>query len=307
MFLLLLQSVMLYKILLFLFLCCTLHTYAQPDTLQVALPDSLATAAPVQDSIVSPRVATLSWQQDTAYTRLYSNLFPSGQKQYVFMIDSVRKPADKHLLFYMLAGLLLLVGIIRTFFPKHINNLFRLFFQSSYRQKQAKENLLQDNLPSLLLNIAFFLSGGLLIALLAPHSLQLQRFPLWLLWLYSAAILTIIYIGKYVFILFCGWAFNVAKLAANYSFIVFLINKVAGIFLLPLLLLLAFSRGGMYDVVATIALSVVVLMLVYRYVVALSTVVKNLKISVVHFFIYLCAVEILPLLVIYKLLFITIR
>jgi hypothetical protein len=80
-----------------------------------------------------------------------------------------------------------------------------------------------------------------------------------------------------------------------------------GICLLPLLAIIAFSRGQTYETAVTVALSVVLLMIVYRYIVALGTVVKNLKINAVHFFIYLCAVEILPLLVIYKLLFMLIK
>ncbi len=70
---------------------------------------------------------------------------------------------------------------------------------------------------------------------------------------------------------------------------------------------MAFSHGHTYDAAVTVAMSLVLIMLVYRYIVALGTVVKNLKINAVHFFIYLCAVEILPLLVIYKLLFIIIK
>jgi hypothetical protein len=147
----------------------------------------------------------------------------------------------------------------------------------------------------------------LLIAMLVNGSPQVADMPLWLLWLYTFVTLAIIYSGKYLFVSFCGWAFNVPHFAFNYNFIVFLINKVAGICLLPLLLIMAFSKGETHDIAVTIALSLVLIMLLYRYIVALSTVVKNLKISAVHFFIYLCAVEILPLLVIYKLLFILIK
>ena len=254
-----------------------------------------------------PAVNTLSWEQDTAYRKLYRNLYPAGKGKAVFMITSIREPNKKDDVFFMLVGVLLLIAITRSGFPKYFQNIFRLFFQSNYRQKQSRESLLQDSLPSLLLNIAFLLSGGLFIALLAADSPQVAQFPFWLLWLYTFGTLAVIYLGKYLFINFCGWAFNVPQFAFNYNFIVFLINKVTGILLLPLLAIMAFSYGQTYDVAVTVALALVLLMLLYRYIVALSTVVKNLKISAVHFFIYLCAVEILPLLVIYKLLFVVIK
>jgi hypothetical protein len=304
------NTIMLNKTLLVILLFFSLKIYAQTDTARSRPP-----VQPVQDSVVVRDTAaqakiavhTLSWQQDTLYTRLYRNLYAGNKKGAVFMINNMRQPGNKDELFYMLAGLFFLVAIIRSGFPKYFQNIFRLFFQSTYRQKQSKESLLQDNLPSLLLNIAFLLSGGLLIALLANGSPQVAQIPLWLLWLYTFGTLAIIYIGKYLFILFCGWAFNVPQFAFNYNFIVFLINKITGICLLPLLAIIAFSHGQMHDTAITVALSLVLLMLLYRYIVALGTVVKNLKISAVHFFIYLCAVEILPLLVIYKLLFIIIK
>jgi hypothetical protein len=319
---------MLKKSLILILLFFTLKTSAQTDTLRsqpvskaVVGHDSLLRGRqqvhPVRDSVIQNSIPvkrpakqaahTLSWGQDTAYRKLYRNLYPAGKARPVFMITSMRQPTNKDELFYILAGLLFLVAVIRTGFPKYFHNIFRLFFQTNYRQKQSRESLLQDNLPSLLLNICFLLSGGLLIALLAADSPQVVQFPFWLLWLYTFGTLAMIYITKFLFITFCGWAFNVPQFAFNYNFIVFLINKVTGIFLLPLLAIMAFSSGQMYDSAVTIAISLVLIMLLYRYIVVLSTVVKNLKISAVHFFIYLCAVEILPLLIIYKLLFIIIK
>jgi hypothetical protein len=301
---------MMNKTLLLILLFFTSFTYAQStDTTRRQAVQPVSDSLARQDSALAakPLADTRSWAADTAYTKLYRNLYPAGNSNAVFMINKIRQPGSKDELFYMLVGLLLLVALIRTGFPKYFQNVFRLFFQANYRQKQSKESLLQDNLPSLLLNIIFLLSGGLLIALLANGSPQVAQLPLWLLWLYTCGTLAVIYIGKFLFITFCGWAFNVPQFAFNYNFIVFLINKVMGICLLPLLAIIAFSRGQTYETAVTVALSVVLLMIVYRYIVALGTVVKNLKINAVHFFIYLCAVEILPLLVIYKLLFMLIK
>ena len=54
----------------------------------------------------------------------------------------------------------------------------------------------------------------------------------------------------------------------------------------------------------TIALCIAVLLLALRYLVSLTRVRKNLNLTAFHFFVYLCAIEIMPLLIIYKLLFI---
>lgn len=273
------------------------------DAALVALTDSTKTLK--KDSVVKAKpTRKLTWVQDTAFNKYFKNPYPKAKQQAVYMISKTRQAANKDVLFYILAGLFLFLAIIRAGFPKYFQNIFRLFFQSAYRQKQSKESLLQDNLPSFLLNIVFILSAGLFIALLSYTSARLQQFSFWLLWLYICAVLAIIYVGKYLFISFCGWAFNVQQPAFNYNFITFLVNKMAGISLMPLLLLLAFADEQLYHIAYTIAITIVIILLLYRYIVALSAIVKNLKVHAVHFFIYLCAVEILPLLVIYKLLFI---
>jgi hypothetical protein len=129
------------------------------------------------------------------------------------------------------------------------------------------------------------------------------QWPLWIIILLSAGVLAAVYMIKYLVTLFDGWVFNARQAAANYSFIVFLINRFAGIVLLPLVLLAAFYNGETQIVMFTIMAGVLVFLLLYRYLLSLTVVRKNLKMSALHFFIYLCAVELMPLLVIYKVLF----
>jgi Domain of unknown function (DUF4271) len=102
---------------------------------------------------------------------------------------------------------------------------------------------------------------------------------------------------------FTGWVFNARESASTYSFIVFLINKMIGVALLPLILLLAFSSGHVWDISITLAAGLVILLLVFRYIISLRIIRGTLNINPLHFFIYLCAVELMPMLIIYKVLF----
>ncbi len=128
--------------------------------------------------------------------------------------------------------------------------------------------------------------------------------PFWQLFIYSTTLLGIIYSVKYFVILFTGWVFNAPDSAAEYRFIVFLINKLIGVLFIPILFIIAYSNNETKNIVITVALCIAVLLLALRYLVSLARIRKNLNLSAFHFFIYLCAVEIMPLLVIYKLLFV---
>ena len=252
---------------------------------------------------VTARVILEKKQHDsmTYYAILPISYLPFN-KPPLFMLIQERVQQSKDEIFYLLCGLALLVAFVRLVFPKYFNGLFLMLFQTSFRQKQTKEQMAQDHLPSLLLNIVFIISGGIYFEFILMRY-GLDQFSFWWLLLYSTSILSIIYVGKYIFLLFSGWIFN-EKMAANtYIFVVFLVNKVIGIALIPFLLIIAFSSDDIVQVAVIISFFIFGILLFYRYLVSLGTFHREFKVSALHFFLYLCAVEILPLLLIYKALF----
>ncbi|HVZ25639.1 MAG TPA: DUF4271 domain-containing protein, partial [Sediminibacterium sp.] len=109
--------------------------------------------------------------------------------------------------FYLITGVLLLLACIRSGFPKYFRNLFLLFFQTSLRQKQTRDQLLQDNWASLFSNLLFVVSAGLYITLLVQLK-HWSHLPFWWIAAGSAGLLGLIYLVKYLFLLFAGWVFN---------------------------------------------------------------------------------------------------
>ena len=268
-------------------------TTTSADTL---MRDSLAAA-----TIVTP-VKPLTWSEDTAFQNLLKLPYIKKDIQPLLRNGDPHLPQNKDYLFYLLVGIVLLVAIIKQLFPKYFSNLFRLLFEASFRQKQKREQLMQETLPSLMMNILFIIVGGLFIAILA-NTYNWLHTSFWWLIIYSITVLALVYIFKYIVIQFTGWVFNAKEPASTYSFIVFLINKIIGVALLPLLLLLAFSSGSIWDITMTIATSVIILLFLFRYILSLTIIRSTLNINPLHFFIYLCAVELMPMLIIYKVLF----
>jgi hypothetical protein len=88
--------------------------------------------------------------------------------------------------------------------------------------------------------------------------------------------------------------------AEAYVFVVFLINKMIGIFLLPFLVVIAFADSNLYLVAMTASWCIVTGLLVYRFILTYSAVRNQVRVNIFHFFLYLCAFEIAPLLLIYK-------
>jgi Domain of unknown function (DUF4271) len=208
----------------------------------------------------------------------------------------------KEYLFYFLVFLLLLFGVIRRAFSKYFYDLFRVFFKTTLKQKQTQELLLQSPLPSVVMNSFFVLSAGLYVNFLLQYFQLSVTENFWLQYVYCAAALTAIYFLKYTGLKITGWLFNVSSAADSYIFIVFIINKMMGIFLLPFLLLLAFSTPQLSGIVMIVSWIGIGMLLLYRFVLSYGAVRKEVKLNSFHFILYILAFEIVPLLLIYKLL-----
>lgn len=214
--------------------------------------------------------------------------------------STVRVIIGKDLLFYGIVFLLLLFAIFRRAFPKYFTDLFRLFFRTTLKQRQIKEQLVQTPLPSLLLNCFFVISGGLYITFLLGHYKVEPVHNFWLLFLYCMAGLSAAYLIKFIGLKVSGWLFNMAEAADSYIFIVFIINKMIGILLLPFLVLLAFALGDVYKVALTLSFCLVAGLLAYRVILTYGAIHNQVKVNPFHFFLYFLAFEIAPLLLVYK-------
>jgi hypothetical protein len=220
----------------------------------------------------------------------------------VVEIFEIHHPNSKDSLFYLLVGILFYFALIRVFFEKYFNNLMTLFFRVSLRQQQIREQVLQTPLPSLLLNILFIISGGLFGCYLLHYSRIGEGIRFWVLYLYCMMLLAAVYLVKFIVLKFVGWVFSISRATDIYIFVVFLVNKMLGIFLLPFLILITFSGPQMREIVITISMAMVFMLWTYRALAAYRPVRNEIKLTPFYFFLYLCAFEIAPLLLIYKVL-----
>jgi hypothetical protein len=261
------------------------------------LRDSLFLADSLRKASVN--AAILPFVDTSTYKKYQTHPYLPLNKPGVFRIIDYREKHSKDDLFYLMAGVIFFLAFIRAVFSKYFRNLFLLFFQTSLRQKQTREQLLQNNLASLFINLLFFISAGLYISLLIKHK-NWATGSYWWLALYCGIGLIFIYLVKYLFLLFAGWVFNTKEAAGSYIFLVFMVNKVMGIILVPFLLILSFAKSGVIEAGLIVSYVIIGLLYVYRYLLSFGTFRNKLKVNGLHFFLYLCAVELLPLLLICK-------
>src|SRR5436190_13350714 len=130
--------------------------------------------------------------------------------------EAKKKFQGKEPEFYLLVVLLLIYAMLQRAFPKYFNDLFRLFFRTTLKQLQIREQLMQTPLPSLLLNIFFVVIGGLYISLVLSHVKWNPVDNYWLMTVYCIAGLSVIYSIKFLSLKVSGWLFNMQAAADVY-------------------------------------------------------------------------------------------
>ena len=216
---------------------------------------------------------------------------------------TARRWEGKEPIFYSLIGLLLFFAILRNSFYRYVQDLFKTYFRTTVKQRQVKDQLLQSPLPSLMFNIFFILSIGMFLALVLQYFGLGTDINFWLLYLYCIIGLMAVYGVKFVTLKLLGWLFQAPEATESYIFVVFTTNKIIGMVLIPFLVVLAFSFGHVRQAAVTLSLFVIIGLLVYRFFLSYTSIKGKLKISFFHFLVYLLAFEIVPLLLINKLLF----
>ncbi|MBN8668984.1 MAG: DUF4271 domain-containing protein [Chitinophagales bacterium] len=297
--------------LLFLFIWFSRSVSAQgPDSLSVP-PDTVRT-------VVIPPVII-----DTTSAKLDSIRIADSLAQVKYLNDSIAKARavppppprkdppkrdfqGKEIFFYVLVVLILFLGILKKLFPKYFADLFRIFFQRTLKQRQLYEQLVQTPLPSLLLNIFFLVVGGLYISFLLNYYNLEKVDNFWIQALYATGGLCAIYLGKYATLKFSGWLFQLTDPADDYSFIVFMINKMIGMFLLPCLVLIFLAGSSLAQFALYFSFVGLTLAWLYRIVLTFQLSRNRVKVNLFHFLLYIFGFEIIPLVLIYKLLLLVI-
>jgi Domain of unknown function (DUF4271) len=281
------------------------------NSVAVAAQDSVAALPPAQagNSVIDtvkqqhPVLTSDTVSYDSCRNYIITKMLKlNTQAKGEFAIQQPKQMAGKDWLFYYILGLLLMFAALRLTYTRYFKDLFRFFFRTSLRVNQIREQLAQSGLQSLMYNVFFAFSFGVYVYLLTTYFKSSLQVSAWLIPIGATVCLLLLYLGKYLFLKFSGWLFGMQTATETYTFIVFLINKVAGVAILPFIIIIAFSRPEIVSITVTLSLVLVIGLFLYRFLRAYQPVQSEVKVSRLHFFIFFLAVEIAPLLLIYKVL-----
>jgi len=282
---------------LFIFMLSAASLCAQNRDTLVAHRDSLV-KMPFADTIKAPDSA----KAITAAKPFFElkNKLLNTTAEPVSLAVQPKKMRSSDAFFYLVAFMVLLLAFLRYFYSRYFANLFRVFFNTSLRQNQITDQLLQAKLPSFLFNIFFVVSAGIYVYVLLSHYRLFTADNKWLAVFISVVLMGLVYFIKYCTLKFTGWITGLGTEVNIYVFVIFLINKIMGIFLVPFVIILSFSAPEIAGIAAMVSLMSIGVFLLLRFFRSYGLIQNQLKISKFHFLLYIAGLEIMPLLLIYK-------
>lgn len=155
--------------------------------------------------------------------------------------------------------------------------------------------------PYYLLYVNFLLNAGMFI-FLVTHVFQGESFYNIRFLLICLVMAAIAFLFKHILINFVSYLFHLDQETRRYNFLIVVFNCVLGLFLVPFNLLIAFTESGQYKILLVFwMLGVVTIFYLYRTFRASRQGSKFLSSTPFHFLLYLCTVEIAPVLFLAKL------
>ncbi len=291
------------SLILLLLLLVSVNVFAQSKTDSSINALALPAASTQLDTLHFKIKLPVKSYQSALNNLLSANRYLDTKEPAVSFSGRKKQRLGKEYLFYLLSIIFLMFGVFKIFYSKYVNDIFRVFFNTSLRQNQLTDLLLQARLPSLIFNIFFTISGGLYVWLLLIHYYFNDKEYNSRVLLLCIAAIACVYIIRYCVLKLIGWISETETAWDTYIFVIFLINKIVGITLIPFIIFLAFAPPFLITGVVNLSFIVLIIFLLMRFFRAYSLLQPQVHFNRLHFFMFTISLEILPLLVLYKVLF----
>lgn len=197
---------------------------------------------------------------------------------------------------------LFLLASVRFLFGKYLSKLVDSIFNfhtANYLFLEKNINIIK---ASILINILFVVNISLFIAnVINSSSVSSSQVCGFREFVFLSIGIFFLYLGKIIVVRGLGYVFKGTNESKEYLFTTFMYNKNLGLFLFPVIIALPFVQSFAVEWLMYIG----VFMIFFFYVLRISRGLKILfrkHVSIFYMILYLCALEIFPLLMIYKLL-----
>jgi hypothetical protein len=206
----------------------------------------------------------------------------------------------RRFLFVTILIMFIILTLIVTIFRILIEKIMKAFARDNMLHQLHREQSSGLAVAYLILYLLFFMNGGLFAFLAGRYyGLSVSSSNLYVLLLCIGGVAGF-FVAKHFVLWFVSFVFPVGKEVDSYQFTIMIFNIVVGLLLVPVVLFIAYAPESTTKAVLYGAFGLLGLIYLFLYLRGLFIASRFIAGNKFHFLLYLCAVEIAPILVILK-------
>jgi len=224
----------------------------------------------------------------------------SYKSKSMFGTGHIRYARDRWVIIVLLA-LLLYAAMLNLIWNAEIKQVFRSFYSKrSLSQVSGKEESTISAGAFIGLFILFGLTFGLFLYQLASYKSVYYSISGLGLFLWLATIIVILFAAKFLVLKVLGFIFDAQNVVKEYISLLYLTYFNAAFVFLPVTLCFSLLAAVFIPVLLAIVFVLLVVVFAWLYLRSSMNIISNIRFHKFYLFIYLCALEICPILILIK-------
>ncbi len=209
-------------------------------------------------------------------------------------LGDVRSTSGGTPLFFIGLASFLFFGLLRFFYARHLDDLVNVLSKSTLGRMTSKDSLWRNQLARVMFTILYYISCGFLLGQFIKFFTGLQQSEL-MFWIWGVGAVIGLFILKRVSIHAVALIFKLSGTATTFFKHISVVNQLLGFILLPVGGAMLLLPAKISIILLFIGGIIVVISLIYKALINMAYVRNMSGVSFLHFIIYLCAFEIIPL------------
>ena len=209
--------------------------------------------------------------------------------------------AYQRFLFVVVISLLVLLTLLMTGFRAFFQRAYSAFINDTMMNQVYRDRESAGPIPYWVWYIYFFLNAGLLLFFVLRLYDVVLSDNFYLQWIYCTAGVAGLFLLKHLLLNITGFIFPVEKEIQLYNFLIVIFGIVIGLLLTPINILLAYGPENFFRTLIFITFGLLGLIYGFRYLRGIFIANRFIVFRRFHFLLYICTVEIAPVMVLVKL------
>ena len=201
----------------------------------------------------------------------------------------------------VIVGLLLYTAILNRAMSKDMGSVWNAFYSKRMLSQVSKDDSIINTWTFIGLFLLFGLTFGLFLYQIAQYyHVYYYSFSGVRLFVWLSLVILILFAIKFIIVRFLGFVFNVNKLVSGYLSVLYLTYFNITFVFLPVTVCFGLLSNQLIPYMLLIAIILIVIIFIWQYLRSSVNIISNILFHKFYLIVYLCALEICPILILIK-------